>query len=243
MRNSIAAAAVITACAATSACGQRRSEDPGPTVSRNYQVANFQEIEVAGPYDVTVRTGANPGVSGSGPQKLMDGAVVEVRGDKLVIHPPEHHGFFNWGWGSHGKAAFSVTVPQLRAATLAGAGDLSVDNVRGDQFEGKLAGAGDLSIGSANVQSLKLSLAGAGDAKVGTGQAQSAEYSIVGSGDVDATGVTTQQLKVSIAGSGDIKAHATGAADVNIMGSGDVTVTGGAKCNISKAGSGDVHCS
>ena len=242
MRNLIAGTAILAACAATSACGQHR-EDPGPTVSRNFQVGNFQEIEVAGPYDVRVRTGGNPAVAGSGPQKLIDGAVVEVQGDKLVIHPPEQHGFFHWGWGNHGKAVFSVTVPQLRAATLAGAGDLSVDNVKGDQFEGKLAGAGDLTIGSANVQFLKLAIAGSGDAKVGTGQAQTAEYAIVGAGDVDATGITTQQLKVSIAGSGDIKAHATGSADVNIMGSGDVTVTGGAKCNVSKAGSGDVHCS
>lgn len=242
MRNFLIAA-IIAASAATGACGRIHEEGAGPTVSRNFQVGNFQEIEVAGPYDVTVRTGANPGVSARGAQKLVDGAVVEVRGDKLVIHPPEHHGLFNWSWGSHGRAIFTVTVPQLRAATLAGSGDLSIDNVRGDSFEGKLAGAGDLGIGSANVQTLKLSLAGSGDAKVGSGQAQSTEYAIVGAGDVDATGLTTQQLKVSIAGSGDIKAHATGAADVNIMGSGDVTVTGGAKCNVSKAGSGDVHCS
>lgn len=242
MRKSIAAA-VIAASAATGACGRMHNEDMGATVSRSFQVGNFQEIESAGPYDVTVRTGANPSVSARGPEKLLERAVVEVQGDKLVIHPQENHGFFHWGWGTHGRAVFTVTVPALRAATLAGAGDLNVDNVKGDQFEGKLAGAGDLTIGSANVETLKISLAGSGDAKVGTGQAQAAEYTIVGAGDVDATGVTTQQLKVSIAGSGDIRAHATGNADVNIMGSGDVTVTGGAKCNISKAGSGDVHCS
>ena len=242
MRKSIAAA-VIAASAATGACGRMHHEDEGATASRNYQVGNFQEIESAGPYDVIVRTGANPSVSARGPEKLLERAIVEVRGDKLVIHPQENHGFFNFDWGTHRRAVFTVTVPQLRAATMAGSGDLNIDSVKGDQFVGKLAGAGDLSIGSANVQSLKLALAGSGDAKVGTGQAQSAEYAIGGAGDIDATGVTTQQLKVSIAGSGDIKAHATGNADVNIMGSGDVTVTGGAKCNISKAGSGDVHCS
>ena len=49
-------AAVIAATAATSACGHTRSEAPGPTVSRNYQVGNFDKIEVAGPYNVQVRT-------------------------------------------------------------------------------------------------------------------------------------------------------------------------------------------
>ena len=46
MRKSVAAA-VIAASAATSACGHSREEGAGPNVSRNYQVGNFQAIEVA----------------------------------------------------------------------------------------------------------------------------------------------------------------------------------------------------
>jgi hypothetical protein len=242
MRKSIAAA-VIAASAALSACGQSRAEDAGPKVSRNYQVGNFQQIEIAGPYDVSVRTGANPSVFARGGDKLLERTVVEVQGDKLVIRPQEHHGLFNFGFGSNGKADFVVTVPQLRGAVLAGSGDLKVDAVRGDRFETTLAGAGDLGVGSVDVQSFKLSLAGAGDAKVGGGQAQTAEYKVVGAGTLDAAKVTTQQLKVSIAGSGDVKARATGAADVSIMGAGDVEVSGGAKCTVHKAGAGDVRCS
>src|SRR6478735_7984760 len=119
MRKSIAAA-VIAASAATAACGQTRAEGAGPTVSRNYQVGNFQEIEVAGPYDVDVRTGTNPGASATGSQNLLDKTVVEVRGDKLVIRPQENKGWFHFGWSSHGKAKFSVTVPELKGATIAG---------------------------------------------------------------------------------------------------------------------------
>src|SRR3982750_2737340 len=99
MRKSIAGA-VIAASAATAACGQARSDDGGPPTSRNYQVSNFHQIEVAGPYDVEVRTGANPSVSAQGSQKLLERTVVEVKGDKLVIRPEEHHGWFSFGWGS-----------------------------------------------------------------------------------------------------------------------------------------------
>jgi hypothetical protein len=241
MRISLAAA-IIAASAATSACGQMH-DDGGPTVSRNFQVGNFHQIKVAGNYDVTVQTGANPGVAAEGSQKLLDKTIVEVRGDELLIHPEDHNGFSLFHFGTRGKAHFTVTVPQLTAATLAGSGNLDVNGVSGDHFEGTLAGSGDLGIGSANLKSMKLSLAGSGDVKVGSGQVESAEYSIVGAGDVDASGVTSQQVKVSIAGSGDFKAHATGTADVSIMGAGDVTVTGGAKCSVHKSGAGDVHCS
>lgn len=242
MRNSIAAA-VIAAAAATGACGQMHNESDGPTVSRNYQVGNFQQIEVAGPYDVTVRTGANPSVAAQGPQKLLERAVVVVQGDKLVIHPQEHRGLFSFNLGSHGGAHFTVTVPQLSAAKIAGSGDISVDKVRGQRFEGAVAGSGELKVDTVDVGALKLSIGGSGSAKAGSGKAQSADYSIGGSGEIEAGGVQTQQAKVSIAGAGSVKAHATGTADVSIMGSGDVDVAGGAKCSVSKHGSGSVSCS
>ena len=240
MRNSLAA--VIVASTALAGC-QVRAENGGAPISRNYQVGNFQKIEVVGPYDVQVRTGTNPGVSARGSEKLLERTTVELQGDKLVIRPQRHGGWFNFGWSSHGKAEFVVTVPQLRGATIAGSGDITVDQVHGDSFEGTVAGSGGLNLGSANVQWLKLTIAGSGAAKAAAGKVQNGEYEIAGSGDVDARSVQADQAKVSIAGSGSVRAQATKTADVSIMGSGDVDVTGGAKCSISKAGSGDVRCS
>jgi Putative auto-transporter adhesin, head GIN domain len=241
MRKSVAA--MIAASAALAGCGRHYEENGGATASRTYQVGNFQQIEVAGPYDVEVRTGGNPGVSARGSEKLLERTVVEVQGDKLVIHPQRQQGWFQMGWSHHGKANFTVTVPQLSGATIAGSGDIRVDRVAGTSFEGTVAGSGGLNVAAMDVQQLKLSIAGSGAAKAGTGKAQSAKYSIAGSGDVDAGQIATQSVDVSIAGSGSVRAHASGTAAVSIMGSGDVDVTGGAKCSISKAGSGDVRCS
>src|SRR5436190_23295051 len=118
MRKSLVAA--IAAGSATVTGCQAHGEDMGATVSRNYQVGSFQQIEVAGPYDVDVRTGSNPSVSAHGPERLLERTTVEVRGDKLLIHPEGSHHWFNFGWSHHGKAAFTVTVPQLSGATIAG---------------------------------------------------------------------------------------------------------------------------
>ena len=242
MRKAIAAA-VIAASAATSACGKTHSEDGGPTVSRNYQVGSFDQIEVAGPYNVEVRTGSKPSVSAQGSQKLIEHMVVEVRGGKLEIHPERQKGWFHTGWNFRGKVDLTVTVPQLRGASIAGSGDIKVDRVKGDSFEGEIAGSGGLDVGALDVQTLKLAIAGSGGTKIGSGRAQNAKFEIAGSGDIDAKGVQAQTANVSIAGSGNIAANATGTADVSIMGSGDVQMTGGAKCKISKAGSGNVSCS
>jgi hypothetical protein len=243
MRKHIAAAALLAATTATAACSHDRSEEAGPTVSRNYQVGGFSQIEVAGPYDVEVRTGSNASVSARGSEKLLERTVVEVDGDKLLIHPERQKGWFHAGWSSRGKASFVVTVPELHAATIAGSGGIKVDRVTGNSFEGTIAGSGGLMLASTEVQSLKLAIEGSGGIQAGSGKAKNAEYEIAGSGGINADGVSAEQAKVSIAGSGSVKANATGTARVDIMGSGDVNVSGGAKCTISKAGSGSVNCS
>ena len=241
MRKSIAAA-VVAAAAVTSACSHSRSEDGGPTVARNYRVGGFDQIDVAGPYNVTVRTGSGPSVSAKGPQKMIDHLVVEVTDGKLRIHSERQKSWFG-GWNSHGNVELTVTVPQLSGAAIAGSGDINVDQVKGDKFGGSVAGSGTLSVGTVDVQALEFSIAGSGDAKAGAGKATNTKFDIAGSGGIDARGVQATTADVSIAGSGSVHAHATGTASVSIMGSGDVDVTGGAKCSISKAGSGDVRCS
>ena len=241
MRRSIVA--TVLAAAAVSACGRTHSENGGPAVSRSYQVGGFDKIEVAGPYDVQVRTGANPSVSASGPQKMIERMTVEVRDGKLLIRPEREHGWFQMGWNSHGNVQLTVTVPQLHGAAITGSGDIKVDQARGDSFEGVVTGSGGLDVAALDVQTLKLSIAGSGGVKTGSGKAQSANFDIAGSGDIDAKGVQVQTADVSIAGSGSIATQAIRTAAVSIMGSGDVQVTGGAKCTITKAGSGDVSCS
>lgn len=237
------AAALIGAAAASSSCGHARNEEPGPVISKSFPVGNFTEVEVAGPFDVDLRTGANPSVSARGNQKLIEHLEVEVRGNKLVIHPKNERKWFGGGWHGRGKGALSITVPMIRAATLAGAGDMTINTIRGQDFEGEIAGAGDLRVDSIDVGTLKFAIAGAGGVSARAGKARRAEYKIAGSGDVDAGGLTAEDLEIAIAGSGDIRANATRTADVSIMGSGDVQVTGGAKCSVSKAGSGNVRCS
>src|SRR6478736_4391787 len=166
--------AAIVAASALAGCQVHAQEGGGPTVSKSYSVGNFQQIEVAGPYDVEVRTGTNPSVSAQGPQKLLDRTVVEVKGDKLRIRPEQQNGWFHMGWTSHGKAHFVVTVPQLRGATIAGSGDVRVDRVQGDHFEGTVAGSGGINVTAIDVQSLKLAIAGSGGVKAGAGRAQAA---------------------------------------------------------------------
>ncbi|HZU51585.1 MAG TPA: head GIN domain-containing protein [Sphingomicrobium sp.] len=242
MRKSLAF--VIAGTGMLAACTNGDAESGGPTVSRNYQVGSFQEVELAGHYDVEIRTGSPISVNARGPENVLNRLRVEVDGNKLTIGPKNEGGWFHFGRRfSRETVHVTVTVPTLTSATLAGSGVLNVDKVQGGSFEGTVAGSGQLNLTSVDVQSLKLNIAGSGSAKAGQGKAQSAEVDIAGSGNVDAGAVHTNQVKVSIAGSGGVRANASNTATVDIMGSGDVDISGGAKCTVSKAGAGNVRCS
>ena len=236
-----ALAGIVLAAAAVAGCGRSNAETGGATVQRQYQVGGFQSIEVAGPYEVEVVTGDAVSVSASGPEKLIDRLVVEVKGDRLYIHP-QKESRFQWG-KSRGSARVQVTAPALRGAAIAGSGGITIDRVSGDSFDGSIAGSGDLRVQTLDVQSLKLSIAGSGDLQARSGQARNAQYSIAGSGGIDTSAVRAETASISIAGSGSVNGQATRTADVSIMGSGDVTLTGGAKCTVSKMGSGEARCS
>ena len=212
--------------------------DAGPEVTRNYQVGAFDKVAVAGPYEVNVVTGGQPGVSAKGGEHLLEETEVLVEGGTLKIKPRKKKGI-NWSWRG-GKAVFTVNAAAIRGAAIAGSGGINVDKVAGD-FNGDVAGSGDLKVGAIAGGKVTLAIAGSGDVEA-AGKADSIDLSIAGSGDIRAGGLTSRTADVSIAGSGNIDANASEAADISIMGSGNVNIKGGAKCSISKAGSGNVVC-
>lgn len=234
----------VIALLATSGCNQfNRAEarDAGPAVNRSYPVGAFDRIEVAGPYDVTIKTGGKPGVTAHGGEAILAETDFIVEDGVLKIKPKKKKNGFRWNFGDHGKVTVDVTTAALRGAAIAGSGDIKIDRV-GGEFKGEVAGSGNLGIDRVDAESVDLAIAGSGEVRA-AGKTNKLDISIAGSGDVDVSGLEAAVADVSIAGSGNVRARATATADVSIMGSGDVEMTGGAKCSVSKHGSGDVRCS
>jgi hypothetical protein len=231
---------LATAIMTAAGCSEARSQNGGPDVSRDFAVGEFDRIELAGAYDTTVRTGAAPSVQARGEQDALEDLKVEVRDGTLYISHKKRSGL---SFGRRGPLELTVTVPSLRGAELAGAGDIRIDRVAGDRFEGRIDGAGDLHIGKVEVGSFTLAIAGAGNATAESGRARSVDYSIAGAGDIRAQGVSSETAAVSVQGAGGVRLQASKTASVSVMGAGDVDLTGGAKCTISKMGPGDVRCS
>lgn len=240
MNRRITTATIVALFASACHVGSKAEDrQPGPEVSRTYQVGAFDKLAVSGPYEVNVVTGGQGGISATGGSNLLDETEVVVDNGTLTIRPKKRNSIrFNW---NNGKAVFTVHAAALQGASIAGSGGVNVDKVAGD-FEGDVAGSGDLKLNGVAGGKIKLAIAGSGGVEA-AGKADSVDLSIAGSGDIRAGGLASRTADVSIAGSGNVTANASDSADVSIMGSGDVEVTGGAKCTVSKAGSGNVRCS
>lgn len=235
---------VIAIALAAGGChfgSKAESREAGPAVDRSYQVAAFDRIEVAGPYEVTVKSGGQPGVTAHGGEAILAETEIVVENGVLKIKPKKRNGF-RWSFNDSNKVRIDVSAAALRGAAIAGSGGIIVDRVAGGDFKGEIAGSGDLTVNAIDAASVSLAVAGSGEVRA-SGKTQAVDISIAGSGDVDVSGLESATADVSIAGSGNVRARATSTADVSIMGSGDVELTGGAKCNVSKHGSGDVRCS
>jgi hypothetical protein len=204
---------------ALAACGADAAPSQGGSTARSYDVGAFDALSLEGRHDVIVKVGAPVSVRAEGDAEALDQLVITVENGRLKVDEKRRSGL-NFG-SQRGRATIYVTVPSLKAATLDGSGNISIDHVDQGDFSASLGGSGNIKA---------------------TGKASDATISIAGSGDVDAANVETRTASVSIMGSGNVDIRATDKADVVLMGSGDVTVGGSAKCSLNKMGSGSLRC-
>ena len=98
----VALAAFAALAGGCNSSAEAEARDAGPAVDRTYQVGAFDRIAVAGPYDVTVTTGGQPGVIARGGEAVLAETEVVVEGGELKIRPKRKSGI-RWNWSNDNK--------------------------------------------------------------------------------------------------------------------------------------------
>ncbi|HSQ96214.1 MAG TPA: head GIN domain-containing protein [Croceibacterium sp.] len=228
------------AALALAACSVAALAAQSAAIERDYRVGSFDKIAAAGANVVIVHLGGVPSVRAQGPAETLDKMEVVVEHGGLQIRPRREFSR-NFDWRGLKPATYTVTLPRLTDAALAGSGEMRIDRAEGDRFAATVAGSGNLDIAALRVGQAKLSMAGSGNLTA-RGSATRADLSVAGSGNVRAHGVASRTATVSIAGSGDAEITAKDTANVSIVGSGDALIAGGARCAVTRIGSGRAHC-
>src|SRR5581483_675110 len=208
---------ILSAIASSARNSRIHDEYAGPQAERDFEVGEFERIDLSGPFDVEIQTGAECKIRASGPERSLEEIRVELQGDCLTI---------GCDGDCSGDVLIAMSVPQLRSIRSAGSGDVGIDNVKGEEFECSCSGSGDLSIDSIDAEKLTLSSAGSGDVRIDKVRTGELEATSMGSGDLSLDAVEGSAFRLRLNGSGDALMEVYGGYSIGalVTGSGDLAV-------------------
>lgn len=220
----------LTACSG-SPPAPANAVEPSLAALRDFDVITLDSGD-----SVEVRHGADYAVRIEGPIEARNRLSIRRDGNTLKIGRRE-----NSLWTVDRDAArIVVTMPVIRAATLAGSGDVTIDQAS-DPFVATLSGSGDMTIGQLQGDRTTLTVSGTGTIAA-AGSVRAMKLTVTGSGDINARQVQATEATVSVTGSGDVAATINGVARVSLVGSGSATLGPGARCVVQRVGTGEAHC-
>jgi hypothetical protein len=160
----------------------------------------FTSINVQGPISVTVDAGKAQSVSLRGDAKFIRDLTSEVVNGELRLGVREKK---NVSW--HGDPRVVITVPALRAVAIEGAGEVRLNQIRGERLDVNYRGAGSMNI---------------------NGQVKTFSMKAEGVGEVDAKAFVADDVDVLFRGIGNVSVYAKNRLDATVQGMGNLTYYG-----------------
>jgi Putative auto-transporter adhesin, head GIN domain len=213
---------------------------PASAAERNFGLTSFEKIVLDGDFAVEVSSKAPIGARASGPQNALDRVELRSAGGTLTISDRQFGSNRQRG-ASAGPVVIRVNAAIVRSIAVAGAGSLTIDQLRGAKVDVSLRGPGSISVGKVSADRLTLWSTGNGTVKL-AGAAKLAETVVSGAGIIDAAALAVTDLNVSGEGAADQRYQASRTAQITTRGIGRVVVDGKAKCTTRNMGTGSVTC-
>ncbi len=146
--------------------GERPPELSGERTTRTYDFADFDGVDVAGQWQVTIERGDAWRVTVEVPAEYADQVRVERGGDVLnLAYAFRFGGFTRGGFGGVDRQPpfqATITMPALETVGLLGASRLSFSGFEGGALSLHVSGATDLTGAASRFDALTLYLSGAG---------------------------------------------------------------------------------
>ena len=214
------------------------SAAPATAATRSFTVTSFDRIRVDGPYSVRLSTGVTPYARATGSARALDGISVRVEGRTLSIRR-DSSAWGGYPYGAMEPVELTVGTHELATASLNGAGTLSIDMVRGLNFELSAQGAGRADIGAVEVDRLVVALSGTISSRV-AGKALKLTAIVRGASNLDAAALSARDGLLSAQGPAQLSALVTETARVDATGVAQVTIAGKPACTVKLLGSSTV---
>lgn len=228
---------LITLSANAQWWGSKKVKGNGKMVTDERKTGSYDQINVAGSFDVELVSGTEGNITIRAEENLMEHIETELKGDVLKIRTEKG---YNLSPSRNNKILITVPFNDISKVSLAGSGDVITKNaIKANHFKASVAGSGDMTL-EVNASSVKASVAGSGDLRV-NGSTTDFECKVAGSGDVHAFELRAENVEASVSGSGDARVHCNGKLTARVVGSGDIRYKGSPQKEDTKVvGSGDI---
>jgi Putative auto-transporter adhesin, head GIN domain len=166
-------------------------------VEQTRSVAPFTTVSNSGPLNLRIEVGKAQSVVVEGDDDFVAELETEVVGGELRLHMHHSDTTFHNTHSLHVK----ITVPQLTAFAMSGAGNTTITNMSGDKLDVQFAGAGNLKADGV-VKKLRLNVSGVGSIDTRELHADEADVNVAGVGSVRVW--ASMQLDASVGGVGSL---------------------------------------
>jgi len=232
---------VVTVVAALalglSGCIVRRVDTEKPRVESR-AVESFDAVSFSGYGDLVIKRGPRRDVEINGPESVIERIETQVRGDTL--HIDWKSGWFGWWNFSGSNVEIVVTMPEIQALDVSGAGDVTMDDFTGEDFAFELSGAGSFKAQDIEFDEVSVDLSGAGAAEL-SGMVANQTVSISGVGEYDARDLESKTARVEMSGAGSASVWAKDSLNVDLSGAGSVEYYGDPRVSQDISGVGSVN--
>lgn len=199
---------------------------------------DFDSIDFEGWGNLTIEQGDEFEVTITGPGDQVDRLKTEVRGDTLRMYMAPRAEFWLFTFGNR-ALDIHVTMPELTALEVDGAGMVEIDGVQTEAFELDLSGAADVQAHDLDVKELLVILSGAGTARM-SGTAVTQDIEISGAGDFDGGDLEGRDVTLDMSGAASSRVWATSSLDVVVSGAGSVEYYGDPDVDRDISGAGTI---
>jgi hypothetical protein len=187
----------------------------GNITTETRDVAAFTMIDVAGVGEVVITQGDTDSLVVETDDNLQEIVLGDVRGDTLYLGINANQGF-----SDATRVRFTVTVKELTAITLSGAGTLSVRDFRGEQLSVNHSGAGPVTVAGTVVEQ-RVTLSGAGN--------------------YDGAALASARATVDLSGFGSVVVNVSERLDATVSGAGSIAYIGSPELHEQISGLGSIQ--
>ena len=192
-------------------------EGSGDIVTEDREVSGFNKVDLKSIGDLTIVVGDKESLTITADDNLMQYITTDVFNDTLEISMKP-----NVSVDPTKPIEYQLTVKDLSSIVLSGFGNITAEELAGEDIEIKLSGSGDISLGELRSENALLRISGFGDINAENMVVDQPTFEITGSGDVEVDQLQAVTLSLKISGFGN--ATLTGTAptqEIEILGSGN----------------------